>query len=390
VSTPVALVIAGKDLRQRFRDRSAIVVGFVAPLVIAALMSFAFRGVEQFHVTLGVVDADGGAMADAFRQVLDSPELRQVATIRRFDTVDAARAAVGDRAGVAAAFLLPAGFTAASQAAEPVPIEVLTSVDQELGGQVAQSVATSFVAQLNADRLSVATALAAGAPASELAAIVTRAAALRLPVELAERASGDRTLRAISYYAPGMGIFFLLFAIGFTSRSYFVEQRNGTLERITAATRPGQVLLGKALAAFVYGAASLATMAVFTTLAFGADWGGPPALGLGLAMVLAVVALTALVMALARSERQAEGIASIITFGLALLGGNFVFVSASPPIMRRLALLTPNGWALRGFVDLTTGEHAWHVVAVPVAAICGFAVVVGIIATTTARHRSAA
>lgn len=44
-----AFVIARKDLRQRFRDRSAIVLGVVAPVVIAALMSLAFHGVQNFN-----------------------------------------------------------------------------------------------------------------------------------------------------------------------------------------------------------------------------------------------------------------------------------------------------------------------------------------------------
>ena len=38
------LVIARKDLRQRLRDRSAIVLGLVAPLGIAALMSSRSKG----------------------------------------------------------------------------------------------------------------------------------------------------------------------------------------------------------------------------------------------------------------------------------------------------------------------------------------------------------
>lgn len=60
-----ALLIAGKDLRQRIRDRSALVLGFVAPLGIAALMSFAFSGAESFHATLAVADEDGGEVATA-------------------------------------------------------------------------------------------------------------------------------------------------------------------------------------------------------------------------------------------------------------------------------------------------------------------------------------
>ena len=68
VTMPAPLLIAGKDLRQRVRDRSAIVIGLVAPLVIAALMSVAFKGADTFHYTLGVVDADHGPVATALEQ----------------------------------------------------------------------------------------------------------------------------------------------------------------------------------------------------------------------------------------------------------------------------------------------------------------------------------
>jgi ABC-2 type transport system permease protein len=136
-----------------------------------------------------------------------------------------------------------------------------------------------------------------------------------------------------------------------------------------------------------YGTASLATMAIFTTVLFGADWGGPlPAAALCVAMVLAIVSLTALVIVLARSERQAEGLASMVVFGLALLGGNFVFVSNEPPLLRKLALLTPNGWALRGFVDLATGDRSLGTIAMPVAAILGFAAVIGLLAAGVSRR----
>ena len=67
------LVIAAKDLRQRLRDRSAIVLGFLAPLMFATVMSFAFQGTKEFHADLGVVDADEGALAAAFLDTLEAP-----------------------------------------------------------------------------------------------------------------------------------------------------------------------------------------------------------------------------------------------------------------------------------------------------------------------------
>ena len=49
--------------------------------------------------------------------------------------------------------------------------------------------------------------------------------------------------------------------------------------------------------------------------------------------------------------------------------------------MRRLALLTPNGWALRGFTDLaTTGGRRCAPSVQPIVAILAFSVVVGDVA----------
>ena len=132
--------------------------------------------------------------------------------------------------------------------------------------------------------------------------------------------------------------------------------------------------------------ASLGTVAVVTSLAFGADWGPPlVVLALIVALSLTMVALTALVITLAGTERQADGFASILTFGLVLLGGNFVFIGGAPPLIRTLALLTPNRWALRAFTDLAGGA-AWAAAVVPLMAILAFALSAGAVAFSLRRR----
>ena len=379
-----ALAIATKDIRQRIRDRSAIVLGIVAPLVIAALMSLAFRGAETIHLTVGVVDSDHGAAAAGLLSALRSPGLKDLVTVVPETSEGSASAAV--HAGrVGAAILIPTGFTDSVSGSHPLPLTTLTSVNNTVAAQITSSIAQSFVAQVNADRLSVATATASGEPTGSAAAALG-AAHLSLPVQTVQRTFGATKLKTISYYGPSMAIFFLLFTISFTSRSFFVERDQGNIERMLAAPlRPRSVLLGKVLSAFVFGIVSLSIIAAVTTFAFGADWGNPLAAGLlSLAMVLAVTATTALVIGVAHTQRQAEGISSFAVFGLALLGGNFVFVSVTPPIMQRLALLTPNGWALRGYTDLATTGGGLAIVVLPIAAILIYTLVVATAASVLA------
>lgn len=382
-----AFVIAGKDLRERVRDRSALVLGFAAPLVIALLMSLAFSATDDFRMTVAVVDADHGELSAAFRRLVTSDELSSVLDVERVADEATARREVDDGT-LDAAFVLPAGFTVAAHGGSPARVVVLADPDRGIEAEVASSIADGFVAQVNANLVSVGTAVASGVPSEQAPRLAAEAAALRLPVQVRTDTVGGRRLSAISYYAPGMGIFFMMFAVGFGSRSLFAEREQGTLDRIAAApVRPATVLIGKALSTFVYTLGSLLTMWVVTSAFFDAHWGPwPAALALIGAMSLAVVSLTALVMTLARTQRQADGIASILVFGLVLLGGNFVSLAAAPPLLRRLALLTPNGWALRGFTDLATGVAGPTAAVVPVLAILGITAAVALASTVLARR----
>jgi ABC-2 type transport system permease protein len=384
---PGAFVIAGKDIRLRIRDRSAIVLAFVAPLAIASLMSFAFRGADSFHMTIAVADADHGPVAAAMLTALDSPDLRSIMTVHHVADADAARRAVDNR-DVAAAIVIPPGFSNATTSTTATSLPVYTSTNEELAGSITRSIASSFVAQVNADRLSVATALAApGATRLDPAQLAARVANLSIPEQVVSKPVGAKPLKAISYYGPAMAIFFLFFSIGFAARSFLSERTDGMLDRIAAApVRPAEIILGKVLAVVVFGLASMATLLIATSIFFGADWGDPLSVALlSIAIVLAIGALSALLMTLGRTDRQVAGYAAIITFGLALLGGNFISLAQSGPLLRKLALLTPNGWALRGFVDQTTGAAGLSHALEPIGAILLITVVIAVVAAIRAR-----
>lgn len=387
----VVLAIAAKDLRQRLRDRSAWVIVFLAPVLISALMALAFNNNSEFRANIGVVDLDRGPAAAGLTQVLRSPELEGTVHVRSYDDESAARRAV-DAGGVHAAIVVPRGFTQALHGGTAAPVKVLDSVDFGLQAQLARAVTESYVAQVNADRLSVATAVAAGAPQRDVPELAAKAALLRLPEEVRAEGLPDDALKVISYFGPSMGMFFVLFTVGFGARGYFIEQQQGTLDRIAAApVGRGALLLGKSVSTFVYSLAGLATVTLVSWLAFGASWADPLGVAaLSVAMAVCVVCLTALVIALVRTEQQAQGLASILVFALVLLGGNFVFASGSTPLIRRLALFTPNGWALRGFTDLGTGVRGWAAVGAPLLGIAAFSAAVALVTALLLRLRRTA
>jgi ABC-2 type transport system permease protein len=387
-----AFLVAGKDLRQRLRDRSALVIAFVAPFVLASIIGLAFGGDQAFRATYAVADADRGPVAAGFTDgVLASPGLRDLVTVRQVDAAEA-RALV-DRGDADAAFLIPAGFSASVQRGGAATITVLESGENPIAGQVARSLAEAYAAELAATQLAVRTALeAAGQPPTEAGRLGERAAATPLPVRLVEGQAGGRTVEAANYFGPSMAIFFLFFTVSFGARSILAERRQGTMRRLLAsAASPGGVLAGKALAAFALGTASVLVMWLATTLVFGADWGDPVAVvALTVSSVLSAIGITALVVTLAKTDEQAEGYSSLVVFTLALLGGNFVYLAQLPELLQRVSLLTPNGWALRGFVDLVADGGGLATVAAPVAVTLGVGLVTGGLALYRARRMVAA
>jgi linearmycin/streptolysin S transport system permease protein len=70
-----SLVILGKDLRQRVRDRSALLVAIVVPLVLASIFGLIFHNAITGKVTFtfGVVDQDRGPVSRAFATEVLAP-----------------------------------------------------------------------------------------------------------------------------------------------------------------------------------------------------------------------------------------------------------------------------------------------------------------------------
>ncbi len=382
-----SLLVAGRDLRSRLRDRSALVVGVVAPVALALIISFAFGGGGgAFHARVGVVDDDRGNLSSIFiDEVLGSPGLVEVFTVVRYEDAEAAEAALvaGE---IGAAFLLPRGVAT---------LTVLRSATAPITGEIAAGVAHGFAAQATG----VARAVDAGVrylvrgpavfgpaaadgkrvafTAADVGRLAQEVADRPHPVSLADASSGASDVGAASYFGPGMALMFVFFLLGSAPRGLLAERELGTLARLRAAPVPiVGVVVGKALAVGAVGMASMLTVWAVTALVFGARWGDPLAVvALMLVFVIAALGIATAVAVYARTESQADGLITIVAFVLAMLGGNFVFLGNLPIALQRVALATPNGWALQGFVTLAADGGGVGSIAGPLAAIAAFGLV---------------
>ena len=384
------IAIIAKDLKLRLRDRSALVIAFVAPFMISLIISFAFGGGgNEFNADLAVADEDGGTFARSMIEgVSSAPGLKDAITFKQVQTSAEAKKLASD-GDVSAAIVFPAGFGKAVAEGASAKIAVYRFAGSTIGADVAEAIARSTVDEINAGRLAVQTALGTTpARPDQIAKLVEKASSTRVPLAVVEGKLGNREVKPSSYFGPSMSIFFLFFTVQFGALSILQERATGTLRRIAASPlTPWSVIVGKIGASFILGITSLGVMVIATTKLLGASWGDPLAVAvMAIAIVLAASSVTALAVSFAGTVEQAQGFASIATLVLAMLGGNFIPIAQSPPLIQKLSLLTPNGWALRAFTDLVADGGGVASITTPLLAVMSFALLCGAIAWTRAKR----
>ncbi|MEA2000391.1 MAG: ABC transporter permease [Actinomycetota bacterium] len=374
-----AVLIAAKDLAQRIRDKSAILLGLVAPLGLALIFSAIIPDTSgSFNVDIAIVDQDGGAVAAGFiEEVLPSVEEAGILTVTGYEDADTAIADVesGTRH---AAYIFPSGLTTSVESGGGAVVQMVGNVDQTISTQIARAVLDGYLAEV--DAVSIAVGAAAMSGGTDLASLSERAAVVPAAVVLADVEAAGRELDATTFFSAGMAIFFLFFTVQFGVSSLLEERLHGTLPRLLGAPiSRWSIIGGKGITSFVLGLVSMLVLAVATTVLIGAEWGNP--VGVAILMVsgvLSALGIMAVVAVISKTPEQAANWQSIVAVVLGLLGGTFFPLSQGPRILALLSKLTPHAWFLQGLGDLSAGGSLSVVVVPALAMITFFAVTAGI------------
>jgi len=352
------LTIAAKDLKLRLRDRSILIIAFLAPLVLALIFNTvfgsAFGSNAEFETELGIV------VNDSFRTagLLEDFATSIGSTWEEFPSQDAAEAAV-EEGDVEAVFILPPGFDSGIDQGLGASLNVIGDVDAPTSTQIAAAIAEGYALAVDQVALNVTTAIAAGGDAAVVIPAATQEVA-NPRVNLTDITAGVRQLDGTTSTVAGMAVFFLLFTAQVGLLSLLEERRDGTLARILSTpTRPGQVLAAKCLVSVLLGLASLAVLIVAGRYILGAEWGNPGGVVLLVfAAVLAAVGISALTTGLAKTPESAGNMQGIVGTVLGLLGGVFFPIGDDGGILATISAITPHHWFIRGLADLAGGQPA--------------------------------
>lgn len=381
---PAAFRIAGKDLRLRVRDRSAFIIGILAPLVLSYIFYLVFgpaaAGPGGLGLEYGMVDEDGSEISRSLTGALEGAETEEVLELTIYEDRSVADSTLA-KGEIDAFFLVPDGLERGVASNQETTIEVFGDVDAPTSTQIAASFAERFSSSVAASQLAVATTatLEGVHPTPDFLGSLSRdPATASMVFTTVDETAATKQLDAPTYFAAGMAVFFLFFTVQFGVTGLLEEERDGTLARLmTAPIARVSVIAGKGILAFALGVISMTVLAVMTTLLMDADWGSPVGVAILVAAgVLAAVGIMGLVASMARTPEGAGNLGSIIAVILGMLGGTFFPVASSGGILSALTYLTPHAWFMLGLAELGS-DAAWTEALPAAGAMMVFALVTG-------------
>lgn len=378
------LRIGWKDLIVLFRDRGALLLMLGAPFVLTlglGLITGSFSGGNSSleGIAVVIVNEDDGQLGQALADLLFSPDLADLLTPDTAVSPEAARQLVNNNE-IAAAVIVPAGFTGSilpdtsGEVGEAVSVEVYANPSRPISAGVVGSIVQDFIHQVETGMVSVNVAMTQlvmngrVAPTDSDALMSlgetmgqrlvtqdTSAALIRIERD-AVAAEAAQNPNYLAYIAPGMAVAFLMYTVALGGRSILTERDKGTLSRLLISpTSTTQVLAGKVVGIFLTGVAQVSVLIVASSLLFGLRWGS--FFGVVLLIVTVSAAATGWGLLLASlanrpSQVASSGTALMLVFGI--LGGSFVQIPFTGPLAT-LSKITPNAWAIEGFMSLSQG-----------------------------------
>jgi ABC-2 type transport system permease protein len=391
------LDVAQKDLVQVTRDWRAAAFLIAAPILFTVLMGIMLGGLntggaEDARLPVGVLDRDGGLLGADFTALLEqSGELRP-ADLTENDAADLEQK-VRD-GSLAAAVIIPAGYSAALLSGADARMEWIVDADSENGGaagRALQAETARLMGALQSARLT-ADAYAAEKPfvrpaerEAFLAETVQRVIAAweNPPVTMritSGRNAGQEAESPIpggyAQASPGNMVTFALAGLIGAAELIVLERKSGTLDRLlTTSLSRFEILAGHFLAmcAMVFGQVIL--LGIFGQLVFGLEYLHAPLafLVMAAAVTVWIGGMGLLIGVIARSSEQVAMFAIAPMLVLAGLGGAWMPLEVTGAAFQAVGRLTPTAWAMQGMQNIILRGQGMEGVLLPAGVLLLFA-----------------
>ena len=359
------------------RDRAALVLSFVVPVVFFTVFASIFGGARNAtpRIRLIAVDEDGSESSRRFLAALRSEKALNVLLSSAgpkaggaevaFDRASAEQAV---RAGTAPlALIIPKGFGQAPigfGAAEGRPKLLLLADSSD---PVAPQVVRGLLQKVSLMAMAGETAPPGTAGSSPDPGLVA--------VEVRDVLGESKKNPTSALLASGLGVMFLLFSAAGAGGALIEEAESGTLDRILSTrVTMTRLLLGKLAYLSIVAVLQLTVMFAWGEMFFDLELHShiPGFLVMSVVTALAASCFGLLLAAVSRTRMQLVAISNLAILVMSALGGSMVPRYLLSERVQKLGLITLNAWAIDGFVKVFWREeplwNLWPQVAVLLAA----------------------
>ena len=379
------LAVTWKDLKVLFKDKGALAVLFVMPLLFAVIFgapqqaanSMADPNAEDApKVQAYVVNEDRGSYGADVVYALHGVKVLDIEESHSSDRADEL-VAEGE---APAAVIIPADFSQRISANEPTTVRIIKDPTQQEAATLVSGVLNSVL-----DELGVMAEIQYGIravlddsgilddadPASIRAVEAQNMGVIWTQVEEMRRApligvtienlAGEEVKsewNIFSFFMPAFATMFGFFLVGVMAKALMTEKEQGAFRRVLASPmHRGSIIAGKMLAYMLVVFMQVLLMFSVGKLIFDMPLGDSLAglLLITLGVALAATSLGMLIGALSRTSEQADTLGFVIGAVLMVAGGCIAVGSIwvrSEGFTYTLTQLTPHGHALDGYLKL--------------------------------------
>jgi ABC-2 type transport system permease protein len=388
------LDITLKDLTQIVRDWRAATFLLAMPIAFTLMFGFMFGGFSAGEtdprLPVAFLDQDGGQLSDQILQLLEvSSVIRPV-----FEVDQEVEKQVADEE-LAAAVIIPPGFSAGVVENEPIRITVIVDSSTNAGmtvlGEI-QSVTNRLQTAVNTAQIS--TQMYEGEQTFQDAASRqiyftdalerTIAAWEEPPIQVIttqarfDQNGEDSLENAFAHSSPGMMAQFAIAGLIGAATIIVLERKSRALARLlTTGVSQVEILLGHYLAMFVMIFVQFSLLTLFGQLFLQLGYYQQPLATLSMitATALFSASLGLLIGTVAKTDNQVVVFSLIPMFVLAGLGGAWVPLEFTPETVQLIGHLSPVAWIMDGFKDILIRGAGFYEILLPVLVLLGFTIV---------------
>ncbi len=369
--------IAKKDLLQIFKDKSSLLLLLVVPLMLIAVVGFAFgnvfsSGSTQIAIKVAVNNQDTGQNAYIGKAIVRALQINTdqlTITVNNYsDAGQVTKQVMASNNPANVGIVIPSGasqtLTVDSQRGViPKALVQIYTLPNNNDARIA--IVQNIVSSVISAQLAGSTAISqvykvCNQPGNHCDQRTIDNAAIDTAIARAN-ASADQALQSLTagqavkvgpfdQTVPGYAVFFALFGLNAAAATILQEKEDGTFRRLLIAPIQKYALLGgKLLAQFILTLAQLLVLFLVGYFVFKMHIGSwPTVILLLIGTSFAATGLGILLVSVVKTRRQLNPIVTLVTLITSAIGGAWWPLYIEPTWMQQFAKIGITAWAMEG------------------------------------------